>query len=116
MAFASFNTGFKSGGFDASTFSAIPFKPETLKAYEAGVKTDLLDRRLRLNASGFYYGYSQIQIEKIEAASIAVVHGAKATMYGLDANFEAIIAPQLALTGALEVEHGKFDSFRNAPT
>src|ERR1044072_6896049 len=49
LAYASFNTGFKSGGFNANSPGAAPYRPEKLKAYEIGLKSELFDRRLRLN-------------------------------------------------------------------
>jgi iron complex outermembrane recepter protein len=36
------------------------FDPETLTSYEVGVKTDLLDRRMRLNTAVFYNTYKDI--------------------------------------------------------
>ena len=53
MAYVSFNTGFKSGGFNTSAPSENAYQPETLAAYEIGLKTDLLDHRLRLNVDAF---------------------------------------------------------------
>ncbi len=67
LAYATVGTGFKGGGVSARPFlpqQAIQgtFGPETVTAYELGVKTDLLDRRVRLNLAGFYNQYSQIQL------------------------------------------------------
>ena len=60
LAYASLSQGFKSGGFNA--FGLVPaFKPETVDAYEAGVKTELFDRLLRFNADGFLYNYDNLQ-------------------------------------------------------
>lgn len=59
MAFATYSTGYKSGGFNA-TFSptalgsaARTFGSETVTDYEAGLKSEFLDRRLILNATLF---------------------------------------------------------------
>jgi outer membrane receptor for monomeric catechols len=38
------------------------FTPETLTAYELGIKSDLFDRRLRFNLSGFVNDYKNIQL------------------------------------------------------
>ena len=67
LAYATVSTGFKGGGVTARPFTAKQaingtFDPETLTAYEAGIKTDLFDRRLRLNVSGFYNNYKNIQL------------------------------------------------------
>ncbi|HEU4431587.1 MAG TPA: TonB-dependent receptor [Myxococcota bacterium] len=66
LLYVSASRGFKSGGFNGGfAFSAEelpPFEPETLWAYEAGVKWDLFDQRLRVNAGGFYYDYEDLQV------------------------------------------------------
>jgi len=63
MAYASISTGFKSGGFNGRAQSAffITFNPEKATAYEVGVKSELLDRRLRLNLDAFQTEYRDIQ-------------------------------------------------------
>jgi iron complex outermembrane receptor protein len=65
MVYGSVATGFKGGGSNPRPFNAdqlIPFAPETLTAYELGFKSDLFDRRLRLNVSAFYNDFQDIQI------------------------------------------------------
>src|SRR3546814_5896790 len=53
LAYASYNRGFKSGLYNSIPPSADVIQPEVLDAYEAGLKTDLPDRRVRLNVAGF---------------------------------------------------------------
>jgi len=66
LLYASFSTGYNSGGF--AGFAAIdpvqlkPFDPEHLYAYEVGFKSEMMDRRVRLNASAFYYDYQDLQV------------------------------------------------------
>jgi iron complex outermembrane recepter protein len=66
LLYASFSKGYNSGGFAGGaatdTLQLAPFDSERLFAYEAGIKTDLLDRRLRINASAFYYDYRDLQV------------------------------------------------------
>ncbi len=65
MTYLQFATGFKGGGVSPRPFvpaQALPFDPETLDNFEAGVKADLFDRRLRVNASVFYGKYDDIQL------------------------------------------------------
>jgi iron complex outermembrane receptor protein len=65
LIYASVSGGFKSGGFHGQlTFdpSALrPFADETLLAYEIGFKKTMLDSTLQLNASAFFYDYSDMQ-------------------------------------------------------
>lgn len=63
MAYAQFSTGYRGGGVNPRPFiieQAVPFGPETLNAYEIGLKTDFLDRRLRLNLSAFLNDYQDM--------------------------------------------------------
>ncbi|MEO6041259.1 MAG: TonB-dependent receptor [Croceibacterium sp.] len=65
MAYASVSTGFKGGGTNPRPFyasQAIGFNPEVLTSYEAGIKTDLFDRRLRFNLTGFFANLKNAQI------------------------------------------------------
>jgi len=65
--YASVARGVKSGGFTTyNATSATPFKPEIVIAYEAGIKSDLFDRRLRLNGALFYYDYKDQQVQGLE--------------------------------------------------
>ena len=51
MAYASVGTGYKAGGVGPRPFNAqqaIGFGPETLISYELGLKTDLFDRKVRV--------------------------------------------------------------------
>jgi iron complex outermembrane recepter protein len=75
LAYVTAGTGFKGGGVTARPFDAPQalngsFGPETVVAYEAGIKTDLLDRRLRLNLSAFINDYKAIQLPLITCASL----------------------------------------------
>lgn len=80
MTYASISTGFKSGGFnggflDTNPANALrqlqPIKPETVTAYEVGFKSDLFDKRLRLNGAAFYYDYSDMQVFNLIPAQAA---------------------------------------------
>jgi len=65
MVYASVATGFKGGGTNPRPFNAYqatPFGPETLTSYELGFKSDLFDRKVRLNVTGFISDYKDIQI------------------------------------------------------
>lgn len=115
LAYASFNTGFKSGGFNTQFSSDPSFEPETINAYEAGVKTDLLDRRLRLNAAGYYYDYKNIQVQKVGLASTGIINGASAEIYGAEVELDALITDAFRLSGSAAYTHAKFLEFTNAP-
>ena len=65
MTYAQVSTGFKAGGVNPRVFfpaQALPFGPEKLVAYEGGFKSDLFDRRVRFNVSGFFNKYNDILV------------------------------------------------------
>jgi len=70
--FATFSTGYRSGGFNGDEFdiandTADAFKEETIENLEAGIKSDLWDGRMRLNATYFAYTYDDQQISTLQA-------------------------------------------------
>ena len=66
LGYVSYSTGFTAGGYDPRPFAPsdinLTIAPENVKAYEVGLKTELFDRRLRLNVDGFYTDYTNIQL------------------------------------------------------
>ncbi len=68
MLYVSYAEGFKSGGFDmrgnASTNPNVAdgYDPETVETWEAGIKTQLLDDRVRLNFTVFDMDYTDMQL------------------------------------------------------
>ncbi|WP_174291586.1 TonB-dependent receptor [Sphingomonas bacterium] len=114
LGYVSYNRGIKSGGFNILTPSNPAYLPERLDAYEAGLKTELFDHRLRLNAGGFYYDYTNLQVIQFVGVSQTIVNGAKARLYGLDVDFTARATPELTLSGGLEALHARFVSYLGA--
>ncbi|PBN41840.1 TonB-dependent receptor [Sphingobium sp. D43FB] len=60
MAYASYTKGFKAGGY-AYTSRTNDFEPETVNAYEFGLKGTLFDRRLTFAADVFRMDYNDLQ-------------------------------------------------------
>ena len=114
LAYASYNRGIKSGGFNILTPANPAYLPERLDAYEAGLKTELLDRRLRFNVGGFYYDYTNLQVTQFVGVTQTVVNGAKARLYGADVDFDARLTPELRLSGGFELLHARFTSYPGA--
>lgn len=69
MTYASVSTGFKGGGTNPRPFNdeqVLTFNPEKLTAYEIGAKSDLFDRRLRVNVSAFLNKFEDVQVTLLE--------------------------------------------------
>jgi len=65
MIYAQYSTGFRGGGFNNRPFTpdqVFPVSPETLSAYELGLRTQFMDRALTLNLTGFQSDYKNMQI------------------------------------------------------
>ncbi len=64
LLFASATKGFKSGGWNARGTrrdTLLPFDPEIVWSYEAGVKSQWLDNRLRANLTAFFLDTKALQ-------------------------------------------------------
>lgn len=69
-AYASYSTGFKSGGYTDQTgtggnpiepVQARPTDPETADSFELGLRSELMDNKLRMNLTGFWVTYDDSQ-------------------------------------------------------
>lgn len=126
LAYATVSTGFKGGGVTARPFTKNQavngtFDPETLRAYEVGLKTDLFDRRVRLNLSAFYNDYKNIQLPIGDCSVLdgfapgtgpfpcaAIQNAGDGEMYGLEAEFSASPVTGLDIDASLSWIDGKW--------
>lgn len=112
--YLSYNRGVKSGGFNIRNPVGNNFEPEKLDAYEAGIKSELLNRTVRLNVAGFYYNYSNIQVVLFPGGTTVIVNGPKAELYGVDADLEARLTSQFKINAGANWLHARFKTFPNA--
>ena len=61
--YAKYSSGFRAGGANDRSSNFGAFGPESVKAYEVGVKTDLLDHKVRLNFAGYIMDRHDTQID-----------------------------------------------------
>lgn len=110
MMYATASKGFKSGGFNISPLA--PFEPEKVWNYELGLKTDLLDRRLRLNLAGFYMDYSNIQVSKNTGNGQALIqNAASSTIKGVELEATLVPTAGFQVTASLAYLDAKYDKF-----
>ncbi|HEY0943357.1 MAG TPA: TonB-dependent receptor [Steroidobacter sp.] len=117
MLYAAATKGFKSGGFNL-TGAGEQFDPEYIWSYEVGVKSTLLDRRLRLNAAAFYYDYSDLQVNRFNeatgGATTSVTNAASARVNGLELEVNALLAEGLDLDLGVALLDAEYRNFRSA--
>jgi iron complex outermembrane receptor protein len=116
MIYAQYSTGFKSGGFNARPSTAVvartPYNPETLDAFEGGVKGRLLDGRATFRAASFFYKYNNLQftvsgLDRNTGAPLSVSGNlGNAEMLGLEV--ETTLRPTSRLT--LDAAFGLLDA------
>lgn len=121
MLYASYSTGFRSGNWNGVAFGRIesienPVNPEKLTSYEVGAKTEWLDNRLRLNLSGFYSTYDDLQVSIFVNATSILANAANAEIYGAEAELTAVPVEGLQARVALGYLHGKYKSFCDGGT
>ncbi|MCW1402934.1 TonB-dependent receptor [Novosphingobium sp. MW5] len=112
MVYASYNRGFKSGGFNGFNPTNPPYQPEKIDAYEIGLKSELANRTIRFNPSAFYYKYSQIQITSLIPPPLPIIlNAAKAEIYGLDLETQWAPTPDLTFNLSAEWLSAKFTDY-----
>jgi iron complex outermembrane receptor protein len=116
MGYLTYSRGFKSGSYNNTDVipTAKPVNPESLDAYEVGVKSEMLDHKLRANASAYYYNYSNIQVQILTGATAETQNAASASLYGLDFDTQFVATDQLSLNAGLSLIHSRYDNFQNA--
>lgn len=114
--YASYAKGYKAGGFNRSNIRVVaetPYDEERVESYEIGAKTDLLDRRLRLNVTGFYNDYTDLQLSTFDPATGTTrrFNAAQAKTKGIEAEATARISSGFDLYGSLGYLDAEYDKF-----
>jgi iron complex outermembrane receptor protein len=116
--YVSYSRGFKSGVYNATALTPTlkPVNPEKLDAFEGGLKSQLLDSRLRLNLAGFYYNYRNQQLQlSLGNGVLQFLNAASSHMYGGEVEAAAKITDRLQLQGSVSYLHAKYSKFPAAP-
>ena len=116
MVFGSYSRGFKSATYNLLFFNPVPTRPEVIDAYELGFKTDLLDRRVRLNGALFYYDISNPQVQLVNAQSVTLSNAGSARVKGAELDLQASLGGGLTGRMAATYLDAKYKSYANAPS
>jgi iron complex outermembrane receptor protein len=122
LAYATFSTGFKSGGINADLNTPLVpnvYKPETLDAYSIGSKNRFLDGTVQANAEAFYWNYKnhqEIYLSQSQAdptISLPLTHNiGAATVKGFSLDGQWRPTADDLLTGQLEYLDSVFNTFQ----
>lgn len=115
MVYASATKGFKSGGWAGratSNASAVSFKPEKIWSEEIGLRSNLFDDTLRLNATGYYGLTDDVQISSsvyINGTGVfTTTNPADMEDYGLELEAEWLPIEHLTINSSLGLQHAAF--------
>lgn len=106
--YASIQRGFKSGGYNIGSSQRDPFDPETIWAYEAGVKSSLFAGRLRLNAAYFHYSYKNLQAQDSIGNQPIIRNVGRAAVDGLEIESVAAVTDAFQLDGSVTYVDARF--------
>ncbi|MFD0849030.1 TonB-dependent receptor [Sphingosinicella xenopeptidilytica] len=119
MAYASVSRGFKAGAYNTLPLQTEAADPEKVQAYEIGLKTELLDRRIRLNGAAFWSDITSPQvlttINTGTVSAVSLTNAEKARIRGAEASIEAIVSKGLTLRGAATYLDAEYTRFTNTP-
>lgn len=119
MGYASYNRGFKAGGFSSAS-SINLFGPETVDAYEVGIKSSLFDNRATLNVSAYWNDFKDLQ----EASNFLLPNGtslsliqnaARARARGVEVGGAFKLSDAVTVNADLAYLDAKYRDFPNGP-
>ncbi len=99
LVYATYSTGFRSGGFNAPTVSIPIYRPEELENFELGFKTSWLDRKLILNGAIYKAKDKDFQFFyfDIATASQIISNIERVDIWGVELEAQAKISRELQL-------------------
>jgi outer membrane receptor protein involved in Fe transport len=125
MTYASYSRGFLAGGFNAGdttgVSSNVPFKPETVNAYEVGVKSKLFENKVLINIDAFRSDYTDRQVSAVTPTSIAGIliksirNAAAARSQGVELEGEWALNSFFRLSSYITYLDSIYISYPNAP-
>lgn len=119
LLYASFSKGVKSGGFTAyntlSVDQLTPFKPETLYALEAGLKSSL-SRDLFITAAVYHYDYRDQQVQSAIYDTTfgpigKIINAPKSKINGLETELQWQPLSGLTVSQSVSYKEGEYKRF-----
>ena len=115
MVYARVSTGYRSGGLNPRAGVINSFDPEKATAYEAGIKSQFLNNRVRLNLAGYITDYSDLQVQQFAAgsggATSLIVNAGKVQLSGFEAELTAMPFRGFQIDGSVGYVKSNYKSF-----
>jgi len=118
--YISFAQGFKAGGWDTRLTAPVlvvpPFREEKADTTEIGIKSELADRRVRLNVAAFFTKYDDLQLIIQRGISPLTTNAGKSEIKGAEAELEWAATDALRISanyGWIDAEYTQLDAAAN---
>lgn len=120
LTYFQYSRGFRSGGFNgrAGSFAAVgPYDSETVDSYEAGLKSQFLERALTLNLALFSMKYHDMQqsvqqiIPGTNVNQTVTSNAASAKLDGVEAELHAVVGRGFSISTAVGYLDARFQDF-----
>lgn len=120
MIYASYVKGFKSGGFAIGETERSRFDPETVDAFEVGLKSQLFDNRLTVNLAAFHSKYDDLQetttVDRPSGSPAQVTGNVAASVSkGVELGLALRASDRLRFTADLAYLDSRYESYPGAP-
>jgi len=122
LLYAKASRGFRAGGISPNAAlpnNGLAFAPETAWTYEAGLRMEFLDHKLRFNPTVFQTDWKNIQFNNLipVAGTVAAVtsNAGNARIKGFELEAEIVPTSNLHLTGSMSVLDSHYTSVSNLP-
>jgi iron complex outermembrane recepter protein len=109
MAYARVSNAYRAGGFVPNTYGS--YDPEKALSYEAGMKSDWLNRRLRMNLSIFKTNYNDLQVQNTINGLPVITNAGKATYTGGELEITAVPVDGLQLEANIGYVDPKYQEY-----
>ncbi len=114
LIYADVSEGYRTGGFNglATDPEYYSFDEESLWAYELGMKSLFMNKRIMLNAAFFYMEISDMQVDEwVDLNTALITNAAEATSWGLELELTARLTDTLTFMGGFGYTNVEFDEF-----
>jgi outer membrane receptor protein involved in Fe transport len=117
--YGSYTEGFKAGGYDQRNLFMNPgsgqFGPESVDAYELGMKSMLLDGALQFNLALFRGEYDDLQVSTFDGVvNFLVNNAASARSQGVESDLRWVVTDKLVFGAAVALLDAQWQEFRDA--
>lgn len=118
MIYASYSKGYKAGGFNSRGTrpeNVGPYNPESVNAYEIGLKSDLFDRRVRFNLAAFLNKFKDMQFGVTRPGAVrpesVTTNVAAAETKGIEAEMTFQVTPEFTVGVNIGYLKGRYTDF-----